>query len=40
VKVAGGGRFDVRAWRGDGEGYVYTVKAGVVTSSRMGGGIY
>ena len=40
VKVVAGGSFDVRAWRGDGVGYAYTVKSGVVSSSRMGGGIY
>ena len=39
VKVLGGGGFDVKAWRGDGV-YAYTVKAGVVTSSRVGSGIY
>jgi cyanophycinase len=40
VKVAAGGRFDVKGWTGDSAAYAYTVKAGVVTSSRAGGGIY
>jgi cyanophycinase len=39
VKVTSGGGFDVKGWTGAGA-YAYMVKAGVVTSSRVGGGIY
>ncbi len=37
VKLTAGGGFDVKGWTGDTVAYVYTVKAGVVTSSRAGG---
>jgi cyanophycinase len=40
VKVTAGGRFDVKGWTGETAAYAYTVKAGVVTSSRAGDGIY
>ncbi len=37
VKVTAGGRFDLKAWTGEMAPYVYRVRAGVVTSSRVGG---
>ena len=40
VKLKAGGRFDVVAWKGGAEAYVYTVTDGVVWSSMKGGGIY
>lgn len=40
VKVVAGGSFDVAAWRGETQPYAYTVKAGVVHSSRAAGTIY
>jgi len=40
VKVAAGGSFDVSSWTGEGQPYAYTVVAGVVRSSRVGGAIY
>jgi cyanophycinase len=40
VKLFRGGRFYVKSWIGEVPPYEYTVHAGVVTSSRVGGGIY
>jgi cyanophycinase len=40
VKVAAGGRFDVKGWAGDSAPYTYRVVHGVVKSTRVGGGIY
>jgi cyanophycinase len=40
VKVMPGGSFDVAAWKGETQPYAYTVKAGVVHSSREAAAIY
>ena len=40
MKVSAGRGFDVKGWTGETVPYAYTVKAGLVTSSRAGGRIY